>query len=124
MVIFSRPLTAKPWIQTGEQPIRPALISLGSWSTEEIPTSPVDQPETSTSFWKLSPQFGSLRGATSHPAATIPLRSKSLVPTLNAVAEMQGGLGQVPWVVLSPGASTGEQGQGSLWTTGGVAQVP
>lgn len=62
---------------------------------------PSISPKLQHLFWKLSPQFGSLRGATSHPAATIPLRSKSLDPVLSAVAETQGELGQAPRVALS-----------------------
>lgn len=62
---------------------------------------PSISPKLQHPLWKLSPQFGSLQGATSHPAANIPLRSKSLDPVLNAVAETQSELGQTPWVALS-----------------------
>lgn len=40
------------------------------------------------------------------------------------MAETRGELGPAPWVALSPGSSTEEQGQGFLWAMGGVAQVP
>lgn len=80
----------------------------------------VGQPETSASFWQLSPQLGSLGGPTSHPAATIPLRSKSSGRGRGTAQAVAGCLLVAPL----PGSGIREQGGGSPWVMVGVTQVP